>query len=78
MGPALMTAWNQDHAHALALVVAFYATMVMVLAGTVLLFGTTAYLTPAARRNLLLVSAILRLGLGIYQVVLAALRAGNI
>jgi threonine/homoserine/homoserine lactone efflux protein len=67
LGPAVMAAWRQSPASAFALVIAFYATMVTVLAGTILLFGTTRFLGPAGRRALVLVSAVILAALGSYQ-----------
>ena len=69
------SAWRQSPANAAALIVAFYATMVIALAGTILLFGTTQYLGPAGRRKLILVSAVMLAVLGIYQLVASLVRA---
>lgn len=67
LGPALLNAWHQSPANAAVLLIAFYATMVTVLAGTILLFGTTRFLGPGGRRALILVSAVVLAALGVYQ-----------
>ncbi len=67
LGPALVAAWRQQPSHALALVVSFYATMVVALAATIVLFGTTGLLGPRGRRLLVLLSAIVLGGLGLYR-----------
>lgn len=67
LGPAALRAWEQGPAHAAALIVAFYATMVAALACTIVLLGTTRFLGPRGRRGLVLVSAVTLAGLGAYQ-----------
>jgi threonine/homoserine/homoserine lactone efflux protein len=69
LGPAAVAAWHRSPAHAAALIVAFYATMIAALAGTIVLFGTTRWLGPARTRALMLVSAILLAALGVIQIV---------
>ncbi|MBS1249282.1 MAG: hypothetical protein MAG431_00858 [Chloroflexi bacterium] len=68
LGPAFLEAWGQSPLHAVTLVVAFYATMIVALAGTIVLLGVTRFLGAEGRRTLILVSAILLAGLGLYQV----------
>ena len=75
LGPAFLKAWRQSPANATALIVAFYATMVIALAGTILLFGTTQYLGPVGRRKLILLSAVILAVLGIYQLAASLIRA---
>ena len=67
MGPAFYAALNQSVGNAAALLIAFYATMVGMLALTILLFGTTTFLGPRLRHALILVSAITLALLGIYR-----------
>ncbi len=69
IGPAVLAAWHQSPANAVALIIAFYATMITALAGTILLFGTTRFLGPSGRRALILVSAVILAALGVYQLV---------
>jgi threonine/homoserine/homoserine lactone efflux protein len=66
LGPAFLTAWEQDPASALALLIAFYGTMVACNSVLILLLGTTRYLSPGVRRALVLVSAVVLAILGVY------------
>jgi threonine/homoserine/homoserine lactone efflux protein len=76
LGPTAMKAWGQAPANAVALVGAFYATLVVTLALTILLFGTTRFLGPRGRRVLVLVSAAALAAIGVYQ--LAASILGSV
>ena len=69
LGPAVIRAWQHIPANAVALIVAFYATLVIALSGTILAFGTTRFLGTGFRRALILISAIVLAMLGIYQLV---------
>lgn len=71
MGPALLAAWHIGAATGVAFLVSFYSVLVGTTALIVLLFGTTRFLSPPLRRNLILVSAILLAGLGVYRLVLS-------
>lgn len=71
LGPATMRAWAVAPAHGVALVAAFYLTLVATLLATILLLGTTSVLGPRGRRALLLASALTLAGLGLYQLGLA-------
>jgi len=73
LGPAVMDAWRHDPAYAVALIAAFYGTMVVGLAGTIFLFGSANRLGPRGRRGLVLVSAGILAALGVYQLVLSFL-----
>ncbi len=68
LGPAFLDAWHQGRANAVVLLIAFYATMILALACTIILFGATRFLGPRRRRALILVSAVTLAGLGIYQI----------
>ena len=74
LGPAFLAALHQDPANAAVLIVAFYATMVIMLAATILLFGTTSFLGPRGRHALILVSAITLAVLGIYRLAASLLQ----
>jgi threonine/homoserine/homoserine lactone efflux protein len=76
LGPTLLEAWHQSPGNAIAFVLAFYATMVTVLAGTILLLGTTRFLGPRGRRTLVLASAITLAVLGLYQLISSLLGTG--
>jgi threonine/homoserine/homoserine lactone efflux protein len=68
LGPAALTAWRESPANAVALVVSFYAVMVVTLGLTILLFGATRFLGPGNRRRLLFVSATILAALGVAQI----------
>jgi threonine/homoserine/homoserine lactone efflux protein len=74
LGPAFLDALHQGPAYAAVLIIAFYATMVIMLAGTILLFGTTSFLGPRGRHALILVSAITLAVLGIYRLTASLLQ----
>lgn len=76
LGPAALAAWQQAPGQAAVLIFAFYATMVIALAGTILLFGATHFLGPAGRRTLILVSAGTLALLGVFELGASLLRAG--
>ncbi len=67
LGPTAIEAWHQSPGHAVALVAAFYITMVFSLALFILLLGTTSFLGPRGRRGLLLASSVTLAAIGIYQ-----------
>jgi threonine/homoserine/homoserine lactone efflux protein len=66
LGPSAVKAWQVQPIHAIALVTAFYATMVVAMAGTIALMGTTRFLGPRVNRVLILVSAILLASIGLF------------
>jgi len=74
LGPAFLAALHQGLAYAAVLIVAFYATMVIMLAATILLFGTTSFLGPRGRHALILVSAITLAVLGAYRLIASLLQ----
>jgi threonine/homoserine/homoserine lactone efflux protein len=75
LGPAVVAAWSRHPGHALGFVVAFYATMVVSLAGFVFLVGTARFLDPGRQRGLLGVSALLLAALGVTLLVAGVLEA---
>jgi threonine/homoserine/homoserine lactone efflux protein len=66
LGPAFLTAWQKSPTQAIVLILAFYTTMVVVLACIIFLFGTSRFLSPAGRRILILVSAAILAAMGVY------------
>lgn len=76
LGPAVLRAWSESPSYAGALIIAFYATMAAVMALTIVLFGTTRFLGPRARRSLILVSAITLAILGVYQLLSGIIGTG--
>ncbi len=75
LGPMAVAAWKQSPAHAVALIGAFYVTMVTTLALTIVLFGATRFLGPRGRRALVLVSALVLAALGVWQLASGLLRS---
>jgi len=67
LGPAAQEAWHQHPSWAVALVVAFYSTMVLTLAASIFIFGTARFLGPRAQRCLICASGIILAAIGIYQ-----------
>ncbi len=74
LGPAFLAAWKQDPASGIALILSFYATMISVTACIIVLFGATTLLKPHLRRGLILGSAALLAGLGVYLIFAGVLR----
>jgi len=74
LGPALLEAWHQDPLYGAALLAAFYGTMVITLALTIILLGTTDFLGAKARLALVYVSGALLSLLGIYQLALCVIK----
>lgn len=70
LGPVVVTAWRESPGRGVAVVAAFYVTMVAMLAASIFALGTTRFLGPRPQRVLLLVSALILAGLGIYQLVM--------
>ena len=76
LGPAVTATWHQHPERAVALVVAFYGTMVATLAAVVFLFGTARFLSTRAQRALVGVSALILVALGVYQLVVSIPKLG--
>lgn len=66
LGPAVLEAWSAGSIYALALLVAFYGVMIGASLVLIRLMGTASTLGPSTRRTLLLISALLLAGLGLY------------
>ncbi len=67
LGPLLLKAWHAGPLNAVALIVAFYGTMVASLSAIIIVFGTVRSLGPRVVRVLLLLSAVTLCALGVYQ-----------
>jgi len=65
LGPSVLAAWNEDRSHGVALIAAFYVTMIGTLAGFILLVGTTRFLGNRLQRGFAGVSALVLAGLGL-------------
>jgi threonine/homoserine/homoserine lactone efflux protein len=74
LGPSVRVAWREQGAYAVALLAAFYGTMVVTLAGFVALTGTTRFLGARVQRGLVAVSVAVLAGLGVYLLVGSVLR----
>lgn len=67
LGPALLDAWAQSPSYGIALLVSFYGVLILGNGLVIVLFGTTQFLNPKTRHNLILVSAVFLAGLGVFQ-----------
>lgn len=76
LGPAAGAAWHERPAWAVALVVAFYGTMVLTLAAFIFLVGTARFLSPRAQRTLIWASGLSLAALGVYQLAVSIPRLG--
>jgi threonine/homoserine/homoserine lactone efflux protein len=74
LGPSVHAAWQVHRPAAVGLIVAFYGTMVVMLAGVILLVGTARRFGSGAQRALVGLSAGVLAGLGVYLLVSAAWR----
>lgn len=71
LGPIVVTAWQEAPSLGVAVIAAFYATMVTMLAVLIFVFGSTRFFGQRLQRALLLVSALVLASLSIYQLVLS-------
>lgn len=71
LGPIVIAAWREAPSAGLAVVAAFYATMVTMLAVLIFAFGSTRFLGARFQRALLLVSALLLAGIAFYQLLVS-------
>ena len=76
LGPAAGAAWREQPAWAVALVVAFYGTLVLTLAAFIFLFGTARFLSPRAQRGLVWASGLCLAALGVYQLAVSVPKLG--
>ncbi len=76
-GPIVLSGWRESPMNGLAVIFGFYATIIAVMTGIILLFSAAGTLGPAIRRILIGVSAVILAVLGLYQLWLGsiALRA---
>ena len=73
MGPLLLKGWHEAPAHAVALLVAFYGTMVGSMVALILLVGTARRLGPRANHQMLGLSALALAALGVFLLASVAL-----
>jgi len=69
MGPAAIRAWRNGPAPAVMLIVAFYGTMAVMLAGFIVLAASARQLGPRGQRALALAAALILAILGVYQLI---------
>ncbi|HNU83804.1 MAG TPA: LysE family transporter [Thermoanaerobaculia bacterium] len=67
MGPLLLKAWRESPLHGVALLAAFYATLVASMVVVVLLFAGAGRLGPRVNRALIGVSALALAAFGVWQ-----------
>ena len=67
LGPVVVEAWKEAPALGVAVVAAFYATMVTTVALLIVLFGSARLLGAGFQRILMFVSVWILAGLGVYQ-----------
>ena len=77
MGPLLLKAWRDSPAHGVALLAAFYATLVSGMIATVLLFAGARRLGPRVNRALVGLSALALAAFGLWQLWLGAVARLN-
>ncbi len=71
MGPAVLSAWAEGPVLAIALLLAFYTTMISTSLVIIYLMGQALLIGPASHKYLSLFSALLLTGLGIYFLYIA-------
>jgi threonine/homoserine/homoserine lactone efflux protein len=76
MGPLLLKGWRETPAHGIALLAGFYGTMVLSMAGIILLSATARSLGPRLNRTLIGASAVALAGLGCWQLWAVATHLG--
>jgi len=71
MGPLLLKGWRETPVNGITLLVGFYATLVVCLVGTIMLFSTARNLGPRVSRVLIGISAIALACFGLYALWIA-------
>ncbi len=66
-GPILIRGWRETPLHGISLLLGFYGTMILSLAGIILVFGSARQLGSRVSQALLGVSAIALFSFGLYQ-----------
>ncbi len=67
MGPLFLEGWKVAPVNGFALIIGFYLTMIITLAGIIILFAFAQKLGPKVSKILLGLSAIVLFAFGIYQ-----------
>ncbi len=68
LGPMFLKGWNEAPSHGIALLAGFYATMVISMAGIIILFSFARNLGARINRALIGLTAIALAGFGVYQI----------
>ncbi|MBN1681180.1 MAG: LysE family transporter [Anaerolineae bacterium] len=68
-GPILLDAWREAAGHGVSFIAGFYAAMVSVFAGLVIVLATARHLGDSVTRTLSGISAVALFAFGIYQIV---------
>jgi len=69
MGPLFLEGWRIEPSYGIALIIGFYVTMILTLAGIIILFGFARKLGPMVSKILLGISAIVLLAFGVLAVI---------
>jgi threonine/homoserine/homoserine lactone efflux protein len=77
LGPMVLSGWRESPMNGIALMLGFYATMIAVMVGVILLFAGAGTLGPRARRSLIGLSSIALACLGLYQLWLGSTLLAN-
>lgn len=75
-GPLVLQGWDLSLWHGLSYVLAFYATMVPAIGGSIIIFGTTGKLNVGLQRAISGLLALLLLAIGGYQIWRGAMAFG--
>jgi threonine/homoserine/homoserine lactone efflux protein len=68
LGPMFLKGWSESPSHGIALLVGFYATMVIGMAGIIILFAFARNLGTRINRGLIGLTAIALAGFGLFQI----------
>jgi threonine/homoserine/homoserine lactone efflux protein len=71
LGPLVIREWEHAPINSVSTILTFYLVMTSCLVAWITLMGTTTYLGPKGRRFLVLLSAIILAGLGIFSILSA-------
>jgi threonine/homoserine/homoserine lactone efflux protein len=67
LGPLFLEGWEIAPIYGISLIIGFYLTMIITLAGTIILFSFARKLGPAVSKILIGISSLALFGFGIYQ-----------
>lgn len=77
MGPIFLEGWRIEPTYGIVMIIGFYVTMIITLAGTIVLFGFARKLGPMVSKVLLGLSAIVLFLFGVYQLYLGIIYFSN-